>query len=329
MLSCHMYKKHFGLLRKPFELSPDSNFLFLGETHKEALSGLKQGVVSGECFLLLTGGVGTGKTTLVNVLAKTFENPGYLCLISNPALSTEDFFYYFAAQLGLLFDGNKARFLVLFAKLLEECKKSKRKIFLIIDEAHALPVDLLEELRLFASMAGEFKDSLSVFLVGQPELLDRLTERKLSGLSQRIVVRYHLNDLSSKECRQYIEFRISRAGVKDTILFTEGALDLVCQATGGNPRQINILCDNSLLSAYYQDETEVSAKVIRRCAEVLHIQDEKDTFYLLQSKVWWRKWMVWTVLVILVAEGTGLAYAYQKGWLASVYQYITRFITIG
>lgn len=122
-----MYKKHFGFLRKPFELTSDSSILFLGETHKEALAVLKRGVFSDKGILLFTGAVGTGKTTLINVLAKSLENPGHLCLISNPTLEIDDFFYYFAAQLGLLYDGNRPKFLFFFSKFLEECKKNNKK----------------------------------------------------------------------------------------------------------------------------------------------------------------------------------------------------------
>lgn len=323
-----MYRKHFGLVRKPFELSPDSNILFLGETHKEALAGLKQGVVSDKGFLLLTGGVGTGKTTLINVLAKTLEIPGYLCVISNPTLGIDDFFYYFAAKLGLLFDGNTAKFLVLFAKLLEECKKKKRKVLLIIDEAHALPTDLLEELRLLANLATEVKNVLSIFLVGQPELLGRLTEEQLSSLSQRIVVRYHLTELAREDCRQYILFRLNWAGAKNRAIFTEKSLGLVYEATQGNPRQINILCDNALLAAYSLDVLEIEGDVVRESARRLHIEGDDSTFFLPPEKMLLRRWLVWMVLAILLVEGAGVAYAHQKGWLAPVYQYLMRLINL-
>jgi general secretion pathway protein A len=324
-----MYRNHFGLLRKPFELTPDSNILFLGETHKEALAVLKHGVVSDKGFLLFTGGVGTGKTTLINVLSKTLENPGYLCVISNPTLEINDFFYYFAAQLGLLFDGNKAKFLFLFSKLLEECKKTNRKVLLIIDEAHALPTDLLEEMRLLVNMAAEVKNVLSIFLVGQPELLSRLNEQQLSPLSQRIAVRYHLNQLSKEDSVQYVLFRLNRSGAKNNTLFTEKALHLIYSATGGNPRQINILCDNALLAAFSRDKIEIDDKLIRECAEQLYIPGDKSAFYLPPEKNFWRRWLIWGALVVLLLEGIGLFYAYQKGWLRPIFQYFTKLFNLG
>ncbi len=325
-----MYKNHFGLVRKPFELTPDFNILFLGESHKEALAVLKHGVVSDKGFLLFTGGVGTGKTTLINVLSKTLENPGYICMISNPTLGIDDFFYYFAAQLGLLFDGNKAKFLFLFSKLLEECKKNNRKVLLIVDEAHALPTDLLEEMRLLVNMAAEVKNVLSIFLVGQPELLDRLTEEQLSPLSQRIAVRYHLNQLSKEESLHYVLFRLNRAGANNNRLFSERALNLIYQATHGNPRQINIICDNALFAAYSRDRLKVDEMLIRECVEKLYISGDDSAFFLSPRKTAiWRNWMLWCVLSIVVVEGIVLIYAHRKGWLQPIYQYFKSHFSMG
>jgi general secretion pathway protein A len=318
-----MYRNHFGLVRKPFELTPDSNILFLGECHKEALAVLKHGVVSDKGFLLFTGGVGTGKTTLINVLSKTLENPGYLCVISNPTLGIDDFFFYFAAKLGLLFDGNKSKFLFIFGQLLDECKKNNRKVLLIIDEAHALPTDLLEEMRLLVNMAAEVKNVLSIFLVGQPELLDRLAEEQLSPLSQRIAVRYHLNQLSKADSLQYVLFRLNRAGAKNHSPFSKKALDLIYEATHGNPRQINILCDNALFAAYSRERLEVDEKLIRECVEKLYIPGDESVFFLSPpKKTLWQNWLIWCVLGIVFVEGAVAVYAHQKGWLQPIYLYL-------
>ncbi|WP_457576581.1 ExeA family protein [Desulfomarina sp.] len=316
-----MYKTQFGLARDPFELTPDSNMLFLGETHKEALGVLKHGVISDKGFLLFTGEVGTGKTTLINVLAKNLNNPGYLCLISNPTLDVDDFFYYFAAQLGLLFDGNRARFLCLFAKLLEECKKSEGKVLLIIDEAHSLPTDLLEELLLLVDMSSEIVGVLSVFLVGQSELLDRLAEKQLSSLSRRIAVRYHLRQLNEPDTFQYVFFRLKMAGAGDRDLFSEEALQLVYKATNGNPRLINILCDNALLSAFAKSSVYVDGSVIRECAGQLYLEGD-SAFYLppVNSN---RKKLVFagigTVLLLEIIVGV---YLYKSGLWKPLLQFV-------
>ncbi|MFH0781469.1 MAG: AAA family ATPase [Pseudomonadota bacterium] len=290
---------------------------------------LKQGVVSDKGFLLLTGGVGTGKTTLINVIAKSLDIPGYICMISNPTLGSDDFFFYFAAQLGLLFDGNKAKFFVLFSKLLEECKKSRRKVLLIIDEAHALPTDLLEEMRLLVNMAVEVKNVLSIFLVGQPELLERLAEKQLSPISQRIAVRYHLDQLSKADALQYVLFRLKRAGAGKYKIFSEEALGLIYEATRGNPRQINTLCDNALFAAYSKERLAVDEKVIRECIEKLYILGDDSTFCLPTRKTLWQNWMVRSVLGIVLLEGAAAVYALHRGWLQPIYQYLKRFLNIG
>jgi general secretion pathway protein A len=322
-----VYREHFGLHRKPFELNPDSALLFLGEGHKEALAVLKHGVVSDKAFLLFTGGVGTGKTTLINVLAKTLENPGYVCVISNPTLELDDFFYYFAAQLGLLFDGNKAKFLVLFSKLLEKCKRANRRVLLIIDEAHALPIDLLEEMRLLVNMAAELKNALSIFLVGQPELLERLNDQQLSPLSQRIAVRYHLDQLSRAEAIQYVLFRLKRSGAKNPDLFSAKALDLIYAATGGNPRQINILCDTAMLAAYSRDRVKVDEKIIRECVEKLYIPGDQSAFYLPPQRLSWKRWLL-VGAVVVVLEGVAVAYAYHRGWLQFLWAFIRKTLSL-
>ncbi len=324
-----MYKKHFGLLRKPFELSPDSSALFLGESHKDALAVLKHGVVSDKGFLLFTGGVGAGKTTLINVMSQTLENPGYLCVISNPTLEVSDFFYYFAAQLGLLFDGNKAKFLFLFSKLLEECKKTSRKVLLIIDEAHALPVDLLEELRLLVNMSTEIPEVLSIFLVGQPELLERLTEEQLSPLNRSIAVRFHLKELSEHDSKQYILFRLKRAGAETNRLFTKEALELVCRATFGNPRQMNILCDNALLAAYSNESHKVDGKTVRECVKTLYIPGDESSFYLPPVKGFWGK-RFWLILLTVVVLELGIGILVYKNQLwQPVWQYCKQLFNLG
>jgi len=324
-----MYRKYFGLLRKPFELFPDANAFFPGEMHRQVLAGLRQDVAGNSSFLLLTGGEGSGKTSLLNVLTASMQIPGHICVLPDPALETNDFFAYLGAQFGLLFNGNKAKFLVLFANLLEECRENGRKILLIIDEAHILSIGLLEELRLLANLATEVKSVLTILLVGQPELLDRLTQEQLFLLNQRVAVRYHLGDLTREECWQYILFRLKQAGAGNNEVFSDDAGELIYEATGGNPRQINLLCDNALLAAYLQGVSIIDEELVGECIERMHIRCD-DTFFVLppNNRVM-RRGLVWTVLAVLFLEGAGMAFAYQKGWLVPVCQYLMRSIKLG
>ena len=324
-----MYRKYFGLLRKPFELSQDANTFFLGEKHRQVLAGLRQDVADNTSFLLLTGEEGSGKTSLLNVLTSSLEIPGHLCVIPNPGLEITDFFAYLGAQFGLLFNGNKAKFLVLFANLLEECRENGRKILLIIDEAHILPISLLEELRLLANLATEVKSVLTIFLIGQPELLSRLTQEQLFLLNQRVGVRYHLGNLTGEECRQYILFRLKQAGAGNDEVFSQRAGELIYEASGGNPRQINLLCDNALLAAYSQGVPAIDEELVRECIERLHIGGDESFLLLPPDNAVMRKGLVWTVLAVLFLEGAGMAFAYQKGWLVPVCQYLMRSIKLG
>lgn len=317
-----MYRQYYGLQRKPFELTPDSETLFLSESHQEALSVLRYGVVANTGFLVLTGGIGTGKTTLINVLAKTLECPQYLCILSNPTLEVADFYYYLAAKLGLLFDGNKAKFLLLFARLIEECQKHSSKILLIIDEAQALPIELLEEIRFLANLAPETQTVLSIFFVGQPELLDHLALERLLPLRQRIAIRFHVEPLSKEDTLQYVLFRLDKAGAQRRNLFTEKAMDLIHRATGGNPRLINILCDNALVSGYANDAILVDEKIIQSCVEELFIPGDEKTFFLPAAKsgLNW-KWIMIGVVIASV-EVVGIYVAYTNGWLDKLRQFV-------
>lgn len=322
-----MYRKYFGLMRKPFELSPDSNTFFFGEMHKEVLAGLRQGLIEDRPLLLLTGGAGAGKTTLLNVLINSLEISGHLCVMPDPVMEVADFFAYLATQLGIRFNGNKAKFLVRFAQLLEKCRETDQKILVVIDEAHLLPIDILEELRLLAHLAAQVKKSvLSIFLAGAPELLCRLTREQLFLLNQRIAVRYHLGYLTREDCRRYILFRLGRAGARESGLFSSQAGELIYEATGGNPRQINLLCDNTLLAACSRGIPDIDAGLVRESVQRLHVQGGDSAFFLPSEQSSMQKWLAWTVMAVIAVEGAGMAYAYQKGWLDPVCRYVMKTI---
>lgn len=302
-----MYRQFFGLIKKPFELDPDPRMLFLSETHKEALAVLRYGVVSNKSFLLLTGGVGTGKTTLIQTLAASLNKPIRLCLLSNPTLTREEFFYFLASQLQLPYDGNKAEFLLNLGKLLELCREKKEKVLLIIDEAHVVPIDLLEEIRLLSNQAGKIRNVMAIFLIGQPELLKRLSSDRLFPLRQRIGVRFHVESFNDKETIRYIQSRLEKAGVRRENIFSDKAMRLIHTATGGNPRLINILCDHCLLSGYSNEQSHIDEKSVRECAHELNDPDGKMIFQVpvncLRSLKWWGiagALVLLTVLVMIV-----------------------------
>ena len=308
-----MYRQYYGLHSKPFELIPDSQVLFLGESHQEALSVLRYGVLSNKGFLVLTGGIGTGKTTLINVLADSIDQRVHLCILSNPTLRVDDFYIYLAAKLGLPFDGSKAKFLLRFTELIEKCCTEESKILLIIDEAQALPEDLLEEVRFLANLSPQVQTVLSIFLVGQPELLDHLALERLRPLRQRIAIRFHIQPLSREDTGQYILFRLDLAGAQRKRIFSEKAVDLIHQSTGGNPRLINILCDNALVSGFAGDNLIIDEKIIWECLNELIIPGDEQTFRLTEDRrSSGRVWLVVLSIAVLIALA-GLYLAFRNG----------------
>ena len=276
-----MYKHYYALQRNPFELTPDSEVLFLSETHKEGLATLKYGILSNKGFLLLTGGVGTGKTTLINVLVKSLKLTVKVCVLSNPILASSEFLYFLGTKLGLPYFVNKVKFLQDFSEMLKKCYENEEKILLIIDEAHVLPVELLEEIRLLSNLSGDGHNVLSIFLVGQPELLDRLAHERLLPLRQRIGIRFHLDTFTQEDTGQYIHFRLNRAGAANSGLFSEEATKLIHLTTHGNPRLINILCDHALLSGFAQEKQLIDDTIITECVNELHLPGDTATFDLL------------------------------------------------
>ena len=271
-----MYTKYYGLTKKPFALTPDPSVVFMSETHQEGLAILNYGILSKKCFLVLTADVGAGKTTLLQALVNALEHDIHLCHLNNPILRRDEFFSYIAKQLGLNWDGNKAMFLIEFGNLLKECFRKNQRVLLIFDEAHVFPVDLLEEIRLLSNLEEKGQDVLSIFLVGQPELNERMSDDRLLPLRQRIGIRFHLNRFTLEETRQYILFRLRQAGARHLNIFSDEAIAEVQQVSHGTPRLINIICDHALLSGFAESKPVINADLIRESVEDLHFPGEEN-----------------------------------------------------
>lgn len=271
-----MYTKYFGLARKPFALTPDPSVVFLSETHQEGLAILKYGIISKKCFLVLTADVGSGKTTLLQALVNALEQDVHLCLLNNPILHRDEFFSYIAKKLGLQWDGNKAMFLIEFGNLLKKCYENDERVLLIFDEAHVLPVDLLEEIRLLSNLEEKGQDVLSIFLVGQPELNERMSDDRLLPLRQRIGIRFHLHRFTQDETRQYILFRLRSAGARHLNIFSEEAMAMIHKMSQGTPRLINIICDHALLTGFAESKPVIGAELIEESVDDLHFPGEEN-----------------------------------------------------
>jgi type II secretory pathway predicted ATPase ExeA len=266
-----MYLTHYSLKSKPFQMSTDPNFLWLGEKHKEALATLKYAIVENKGILALTGDVGTGKTTLINALIQSLGNDTMVATIYDPSLELLDFFNIvsFAFNMGRTFD-SKGEFLIYFKRFLKEVHARNRKVLLIIDEAQRITSELLEEIRLLSNLEDGHVRLLNIFFVGQNEFIDILNEYKNRALRQRITIKYHIDPLTLSETETYIRHRLKTVGAKAPV-FSSGAIQEIFSFSNGYPRLINIICDHALLSGYVREIIIINADIIRECKEELQI----------------------------------------------------------
>ena len=265
-----MYERHFGFSEKPFNLTPDSRYLFLSPKHQEAFANLAFGVREGSGFLLLTGEVGTGKTTLIRHFLSQVGPEVRTALILYPALSAGELFHAILQDLGVPFGGGTLKDAVdALAKALIEAKALGLKVVVLIDEAQSLKPHVLEQLRLLSNLETEREKLLTLVLVGQPELRDLLERPSLRQLSQRITSRSHLEPLSVDETLSYVKHRLLVGGGAGTEI-EEAAIRRVHALSSGIPRIVNVLCDRALVGAFGRGRKTVDEALVESAAlEVL------------------------------------------------------------
>jgi type II secretory pathway predicted ATPase ExeA len=257
-----MYERHFGFTSKPFALTPDPAFLYLSRQHALALTMLEYGLESQAAFSLLTGDIGSGKTTLVRRLLRTLGDQVAVGLISN----THDRFHsihgWALSALGIVpaDDSDIAKYEALVDSFVREYANGRRTL-LIFDEAQNLSIDVLEELRLLSNVNSEKDLVLQILLVGQPELRQKLARPQLRQFAQRVSVDFHLRPLDRHETRSYIHHRLLVAGA-DEGLFMPDAIDFLYARTNGIPRLLNQLCDFALVYAFAEGRTSIDADLI-------------------------------------------------------------------
>ncbi|MBW1724157.1 MAG: AAA family ATPase, partial [Deltaproteobacteria bacterium] len=273
-----MYLSFYNLKVKPFQMSTDPDFLWLGEQHKEALATLKYAIIENKGILALTGDVGTGKTTLINALIQSLGEDTLAATIYDPSLGVLEFFNVVASafNMGKTFE-SKGRFIIHFRQFLKKARERKQKVLLIIDEAQAMEAELLEEIRLLSNLEQEHIRLLNIFFVGQNEFVDILQEYRNRALRQRITIRYHIEELTLDETEAYIRHRLRVSGTEAPI-FSPGAMDEIFAFSGGYPRLINIICDHALLSGYVQELDTIHANTIRECREELLISRKSSKY---------------------------------------------------
>ena len=267
-----MYETFFGLNERPFDLTADPRFLHLTAKHREALYTLRYGISGRKGVSMLIGDAGTGKTTLVHAaLAEEAGANRCIVCVKNPTLNRSEFLEFLTNGFDLKADpgASKSRFLLALERALHERRRAGGLSALIIDEAQALPDELLEEVRLLANLETPTEKLLSVILVGQPELSDRLNDASLRQLKQRVALRSTLQPLNLQETTAYISARIRTAGGKSHEIFTREAVIAIYQRSGGIPRIVSVICDNALIAGFASDQRPVDeAAVIEACQDL-------------------------------------------------------------
>ncbi|MEO8417234.1 MAG: XrtA/PEP-CTERM system-associated ATPase [Methylophilaceae bacterium] len=250
-----MYESYYGLSAKPFQLRPDPNFFFGSKGHKRAMSYLEYGLSQREGFIVITGEVGAGKTTLVRNLFRKLEPEKIIAAqIVNSHLNSNDTLRMVVAAFGLPFkDVTKAALLTKLEQFLLQCDKQGKRVLLIVDEAQNLSTRTVEELRMLSNFQTADNSLLQIFLLGQPEFRKTLLSGDMQQLLQRVIASYHLGPMDAAETQAYIEHRLHTVGWQGDPSLSEDAFTSIYGFTGGIPRKINTLCDRLFLMGYLEE----------------------------------------------------------------------------
>lgn len=298
-----MYKGFYGLKESPFSIAPNPAFLFLSDRHREALAHLTYGLGENGGFVLLTGEVGTGKTTVSRTLFSQLPEDADLAFILNPALTQLELLATVCDQFKIAVpaDPTLKQLTDCIAEFLLENHRNGRRSLLVIDEAQHLAAEVLEQLRLLTNLETDTRKLLQVILIGQPELQALLRRQELRQLAQRITARYHLLPLNQEEVQAYVSHRLHVAG-RSQPLFKRGAIKALHQASGGVPRIINLICERALMGGFGRQKPMLDGNDIALAAS--EVLDQPIT----QP----RRWGPWFATAIAVVLGFGGAYLYSS-----------------
>lgn len=299
----HMYTQYFGLSEPPFSIAPNPRYLYMSEQHKEALAHLIYGMQNEGGVILLTGEIGTGKTTICRRLLEELPENTDIAFIINPKMSVVELLATICDEFGIRYPKRNNSIKVFtdgINSYLLDAHANGRHTVLIIDEAQNLSTDVLEQLRLLTNLETDEKKLLQIVLLGQPELQQMLARKDLRQLSQRITARYHLHALNKAEIHHYVRHRLAVAGVQKP-LFTSLAFHKLSRLSKGIPRLINLLCDRALLGAYANERKQANQAMIRKAA--------REIFGSLESPESSPQVHVWTwagVVLVLALAGSFL-----------------------
>jgi type II secretory pathway predicted ATPase ExeA len=257
-----MYEEFYGFTGKPFEIIPDPHFLYRSPNHINALDHLQYAIERNSGIILLTGEIGSGKTTLIKYLRQQIDESLEVAVISNTSLPADEMLSYLLIKMNIEPDDNKAYNLHYFRVYLESLAQEGRRFILVFDEAQNLPKDSLEEIRMLSNLQSDERLPLQIFLVGQPELKIILKSPGMNQIRQRIAVNFHLKGLNEQQTRKYINYRLKIAGAAKSPFSVE-ASKLIYRASSGIPREINILCDAALVYGFAEEKMTIGSNEIK------------------------------------------------------------------
>ena len=280
-----MYEEYFGFTEKPFSLTPDPKFLFKSESHTNAFDLLQYAVRRREGFVVITGDIGTGKTTLCRALLNQIDRNTFSALVLNPFLSEEELLKLILQDFGVvsredvkrgrLANVTKQELIETISDFLLSLLPLRATALLIIDEAQNLPMAVLEQIRILSNLETDKDKLLQIVLVGQLNLTTLLKAPQMRQLDQRVSIRHQLRPLSRDEVAAYVSHRLTVAGGSASVTFQSKALDMMHRRTQGIPRLINLVCDRSLLAAYSARTNRISADMVFQAAESLELVEER------------------------------------------------------
>jgi len=265
-----VYAAFYGLKELPFALTPDPHFIYFTPSHTEVMANLHYGIESGKGLMVVTGEVGTGKTTILRWMMQRLDRTVLVAYIFNPRLAVTEFYQHIASLFGVQNWETKAELMVSLGQVLESRHSRGLRTVLIVDEAQGLSPAVLEEIRLLSNFESDIAKYLQIVLTGQPELREVLNYPELRQLKQRVALRCMIKPLSGvEETDRYITSRLLASGADFTNIFSQEAIDYIYRCSEGIPRKINNLCDNSLLAGFAAGELVIGRSIVEEVAESL------------------------------------------------------------
>ncbi len=273
-----MYESFYGLKEKPFNLSPDPDYLYMSPGHENVYNHLEYAVQESKGFVVVSGEVGAGKTTLINYLLRAIPQAIHVGIINNTLVEPQELLRMICQEFDLdITNAEKTVLLTRFYNYLLECYAKRERVILIIDEAQNLPEKSLEEIRMLSNLESEKEHLIQMILVGQPQLKDKLRRKSLEQFVQRVTVYCHLHALDKAQVENYIRHRLIVAGAQDLGIFDPEAVDAIFKHSQGIPRLINILCDSALVYGYADDVRVIGRDLIDSVARARNLEERAES----------------------------------------------------